>query len=262
MLLSAASDVGRWRQRNEDAFWAAALGDAAWALAVADGMGGYQAGDVASRLAIETLESALPPCLAGDERPDACLRAAIGRANERILDLSHGRGDLTGMGTTLTVALIMRRHLWVGHIGDSRAYLIRDGTIRQLTEDHSIVGELIKSGSLDEAGAMTHPQRHLVTRGLGLPGPLHVDVVGEALLPADVVVVASDGLTSLVSSAEVMEIVRGAEAGGDEAFAGLARALVDLANERGGYDNITVVLARVPESEAGQAPVGREVAGA
>ncbi|MBX6351024.1 MAG: Stp1/IreP family PP2C-type Ser/Thr phosphatase [Clostridia bacterium] len=253
LAVSAATDVGRWRQRNEDAYWAAALDRSAWVLAVADGMGGYQAGDVASRVALETLARVLPECLSRRRAPGACLREAIAHANARILELGRGQGELAGMGTTLTAAVVLRRHLWVGHVGDSRAYLIRDGAIRQLTEDHSVVGELLRAGSIDEAGAMSHPQRHLLTRGLGLRAEVEVDVADEALLPGDVVVVATDGLTSLVTSTEVMEHARRAAAAGREAFAQVADRLVALANERGGYDNITVLLALVPREEPGGA---------
>lgn len=256
--VSAATDVGRWRQRNEDAYWAAPLDPAAWVLAVADGMGGYQAGDVASRVALDTLARSLPSCLVRHRAPEDCLRDAIAQANERILELGRGRGELAGMGTTLTAALVLRRHLWVGHVGDSRAYLIRDGVIRQLTEDHSVVGELLRAGSIDERGAMSHPQRHLLTRGLGLRPELSVDVTDEALLPGDVVAVATDGLTSLVSSAEVMEHVRLAQAERPEAFSQVAPRLVALANERGGYDNITVLIARIPRDETGEAGLGAE----
>ncbi|MBX5476813.1 MAG: Stp1/IreP family PP2C-type Ser/Thr phosphatase [Clostridia bacterium] len=246
MRLSAASDVGRWRQRNEDAYWAGPLSDRAWVLAVADGMGGHQAGDVASRVAIETLRDSLPEVLAAAETPASGLREAIERANQRILDLGRARGDLYGMGTTLTVALIEGLEAWIGHVGDSRAYLIRDSEIVQLTEDHSIVGELIRSGTLDETGAMVHPQRNLLTRALGAPLPLEVDVRGETLRAGDVLVLASDGLTSLVSSAELMRMVRDARPAD---FGALAERLVALANERGGYDNITAVLARVEGCE-------------
>ncbi|MBE3589825.1 MAG: Stp1/IreP family PP2C-type Ser/Thr phosphatase [Firmicutes bacterium] len=247
MRVSAASDIGRWRQRNEDAYWAGRLDGGAWVLAVADGMGGHQAGDVASRVAVDTLREALPEVLATAATPALGLRAAVERAHERILQLGKSRGELYGMGTTLTAALVIRLEAWIAHVGDSRAYLVRGGEILQLTEDHSIVGELIRNGTLDEAGAMVHPQRNLLTRALGGPLPLEVDVRGQALRDGDVLVLASDGLTSLVSSAELVALVREA---GPQDFDALAARLVALANERGGYDNITAVLARVGE-EAG-----------
>ncbi len=244
MRVSLASHVGRVRDLNEDhlCVWDVPGRPDHTLLVVADGMGGHQAGEVASRLAVDSLRRYLAKALA----PDAAqadlarrLAGAIRAANRKVYRHGRGRMDLAGMGTTLTAALVAGDSLFLAHVGDSRAYMIRGGRIRQLTDDHSLVGELLRTGSLSEAEAMAHPQRHMLTRALGVERQTAVDVVRERLEPGDRLVLATDGLTALVSADEILAAVTNPA----EDFDQVAARLVGLANLRGGMDNVTVIVA-------------------
>ncbi|MFO7173165.1 MAG: Stp1/IreP family PP2C-type Ser/Thr phosphatase [Bacillota bacterium] len=247
MKFSAQTDRGRVRPSNEDAYCLEVLDEGAERalLAVADGMGGHAAGEVASALAIATLrERVLAQALRwnGDDERLQGLGEAIVAAHAAILAAQGEDPRRAGMGTTLTAVLIWGEYLYIGHTGDSRAYLVgAEGGIRQLTDDHSVVGELVRGGSLTELEAMQHPQRHLLTSALGTQGRLRVDLQATLWHPGDVVILCSDGLTNLVTAAEIAERVRLIAV---DQFDSLARELVDLANSRGGHDNITVVAAR------------------
>lgn len=229
MRVGARTDVGRMRKNNEDAYCVTPH-----LLAVADGMGGVQGGELASKLAVEVLES-YPFGLADD--PQEEMRAAFRLANQKILALAQEK-DLNGMGTTLTALLLREETFILGHVGDSRAYLIREKKIQQLTNDHSVVGELLRAGTLSPAEAMVHPHRHLLTRALGTSAEVEVDVTAFRALLDDVLVLCTDGLTSLVEEEEIARVVERSyhpQQAADE--------LVRLANERGGTDNITVIVA-------------------
>lgn len=239
--ISVKSDTGRVRINNQDHYCVETLDveQGQVLLAVADGMGGYEAGEVASELAIATLRSVVGQQPLSSQNPDGVLellRRATQEANQAILLGQDGPGQ-THMGTTLTAALVVGADLYVSHVGDSRLYLIQGGQIRQLTEDHSVVGELMKSASLTEQEAMVHPQRHLLTSALGTSRPPRVDLQAVTWQVGDTVLLCSDGLTTHVTSGEMLQ----------EALAGidgLADRLIALANERGGSDNITLVAAR------------------
>ncbi|MBT9258814.1 MAG: Stp1/IreP family PP2C-type Ser/Thr phosphatase [Clostridiales bacterium] len=245
MKVSACTDVGLWRQRNEDAYLVKRL-PGGWVLAVADGIGGMKGGDVASRMAVETLEEWLENGLPSPS-PGEYLREMVLEANRRIYH--RGRqtmSPLSAMGTTFTVALLWQGALWMAHVGDSRAYLIRQGRILQLTQDHSLTGELVEEGQLGEEEAMHHPQRNLLTRALGSREFLTVDIARHDLQLGDRVLLATDGLTSLVTSKEILQMVERME---DQPVEVLTKELVEEARRRGGYDNITVALAWVDEAE-------------
>jgi len=245
------SDVGRKRDHNEDAY---VVGDQDKLFAVADGMGGHAAGEVASQIAIKTIYDFVQstradadvtwpfdydPTLSGDANR---LRTAIRLANQKICDTIREKEDLKDMGTTIVGALMSPDGtVTVGHVGDSRAYLLRDGEIRQLTSDHSWVNEQVKLGFLDRADAVRHPFRNVVTRALGSRGEVNVDLAEEALRPGDRLLLCSDGLTSMVEDDEILSTLH--EAGDDPAAS--CRALVDAANSRGGDDNITAVLVQI-----------------
>lgn len=239
VLTAALSDVGLVRKVNEDSYCAIELTSPRplWLWAVADGIGGYEAGDVASAMAVSIVVGSVRRSWEAGGAPAVFLGEAIRAANEAILAESERRGA-DGMGTTLTAVLFDGRYLYVGHTGDTRAYLIRGGTIRQLTDDHSLVGELVRKGSLTESEAMQHPQRNVITHALGLEPEARIDVSKERAESGDRLVVCSDGLTSLVSAEEIMTVIL---AGTDLDAA--VRELVRLSNSRGGYDNITVVAA-------------------
>jgi PPM family protein phosphatase len=221
------TDPGRKRRRNEDAYVIEPP-----LFAVADGMGGAQAGEVASRLAAAALkESGVER--GGEER----IVSVIQEANRRIYDRSNADPNASGMGTTMTVALVENGQVAFGHVGDSRAYLIRDGMMEQLTEDHSLVAELMRSGKLSPEEAETHPQRSVITRALGTDPDVDVDTFTVAAQTGDVFLLCSDGLTTMVSNETILDLVERNRASMDKAL----RALVGAANKGGGEDNITVV---------------------
>jgi PPM family protein phosphatase len=221
------TDAGRKRRRNEDAYVIEPP-----LFAVADGMGGAQAGEVASRLAAAALkESGVER--GGEER----IVSVIQEANRRIYDRSNADPNASGMGTTMTVALVENGQVAFGHVGDSRAYLIRDGMMEQLTEDHSLVAELMRSGKLSPEEAETHPQRSVITRALGTDPDVDVDTFTVAAQTGDVFLLCSDGLTTMVSNETILDLVESNRASMDKAL----RALVGAANKGGGEDNITVV---------------------
>lgn len=222
------SDTGRVRHHNEDRSVASSR-----ILAVADGMGGAKAGEVAAQVAVDSV-SAL------DAVDSESVRRAIERANRAIRRMASEDPDKSGMGTTMTAAVVRDGHLDVVHVGDSRAYLWRDGALSQVTEDHSVVGELVRRGSITAEEAENHPHRNVITRALGAEAEVQTDTVSTGLREDDVVLLCSDGLSSYVSEADIASALAAAPT-----LAAAARALVDRANAAGGIDNVTVVLARV-----------------
>ncbi len=224
---AGATDTGHKRRRNEDAYVCEPP-----LFAVADGMGGHQAGEVASRLAAAALrEDVEPP--GGAERVEALIR----EANRRIWQ--HATEDVTasGMGTTVTVALVEGDSITIGHVGDSRAYRIRGAQIEQLTDDHSLAGELERSGKLSAEEARMHPQRSVITRALGTEPDVEIDTFTVEGRAGDLYLLCSDGLSSMVDDASILELVVGRSGNLDV----VARELVRAANRSGGEDNITVV---------------------
>jgi protein phosphatase len=227
------TDTGRQRRGNEDAYYARAP-----LFVVADGMGGAQAGEVASRIAVETFEQGLPESGAPEER----LISRIREANERIHELSRADREREGMGTTLTAAYLDDAHLTIAHVGDSRAYLFREGELRRLTKDHTLVQALIDEDKLTEEEAEQHPQRSVILRALGPEASVKIDTWTYPAKADDVLLLCSDGLTSMVSEETIARILREAP--------DLSRAadrLIRAANDAGGRDNITVVLSRLEE---------------
>jgi len=238
------TDTGRQRRDNEDSAYARAP-----VFVVADGMGGAQAGEVASRLAIEAFERGLPDNGSPEER----LRARVVEANHQIYERSRADRQRAGMGTTLTAAYVDDAHVAIAHVGDSRAYLYRDGTLQRLTQDHSLVDELVRRGKLTEEQAAEHPQRSIITRALGPEPDVEVDTWTYPARAGDVVLLCSDGLTSMISEERVREILATHD-NLDEA----ADALINEANEAGGRDNITVVLFRLEEAGVGDGTADQE----
>lgn len=241
VLLGLKSDLGQTRVANEDSCLARVLpfqGQVAL-LAVADGIGGHRAGDVASRTAISSLEEEVVRALGDGLAPLAAMEQAIHSANKAVFDLATAQERFRGMGTTLTAALLTRETLFVAHVGDSRLYLYRDTVCKQLTTDHSLVGELVKNGELSVAEAKRHPQRNILTRAVGIDGGVRVDLFAEPLQPADIILLASDGLFTLLDDAVIASHVA---LGKD--LQQTAENLVADANDRGGHDNISVVLAK------------------
>ena len=224
-----STDTGRKRRRNEDAFVCEPP-----LFAVADGMGGAQAGEVASGLAAAALREG-----SGDGGGERRVTALIQEANRRVHDRATTDAAATGMGTTVTAALVEPDgRVAFGHVGDSRAYLLRDGRLDQLTDDHSLVAELVRRGELSPAEAEVHPQRSVITRALGTDPDVDVDTFSVEARAGDVFLICSDGLSSYVDGGEIEQIMShhrvNLEAG--------ARALIEAANRGGGEDNITAVL--------------------
>ena len=234
---AALTDAGRRRRRNEDAFVAEPP-----LFAVADGMGGAQAGEIASRLAAAAFrEYHDADELRGEER----VRAIIQEANRRIYERAQSDAQASGMGTTVTAAVVTGEQVAIGHVGDSRAYRIRGDELEQLTQDHSLVGDLIRSGRLTPEEAGAHPQRSVITRALGTDPEVDVDTLAVDVEPGDVFLLCSDGLTTMLGDDEIRRTVRESR---DLEEAG--KALVKAANRRGGEDNVTVVLFAVEAPES------------
>jgi protein phosphatase len=234
---AAATDPGRRRRHNEDSYVCEPP-----LFAVADGIGGAQAGELASSLAAEAvLDNSRDGHGDGRQRVDELIQ----EANRRVYQRQSEDAALSGMGTTMTVALVDEGHVWIGHVGDSRAYLVREGKLEQLTEDHSLVAELVRSGRLAPEEAETHPQRSVVTRALGTDPDVDVDTFSIDAKPGDLFMLCSDGLTSMVSDDGILEEI-------DKRRADLratAKGLVRAANRGGGEDNITVVFFEIQGDE-------------
>ena len=230
--IGSATDVGQVRRSNEDSHLIASP-----LFVVADGMGGANAGEVASALAIEVLtRTETRPGWDGEES----LSRSIREANRRIHDRAHNDPNAAGMGTTVTAALVNGGRISFGHVGDSRAYLLRDGALQQVSDDHSLVGELVRRGALTPDEAARHPQRSIITRALGADDNVDVDTWSIDAQEGDVVLLCSDGLSGMVGEDEMLRIL--------SSGAGLqqvARELVVAANAAGGDDNVTAIVFRI-----------------
>ena len=235
---AVVTDTGKRRLGNEDAYvFEPPL------FAIADGMGGARAGEIAADLAASALEEA-----SAETREAAQLSAIIAEANRRVWERSRADPETAGMGTTVTIALVdtSAGTISFGHVGDSRAYRLRDGALEQVTTDHSLVAELVESGVLTPEEAERHPQRSAITKAVGTEPSVDADVFTLDALPDDLFLLCSDGLSDMLSEQEIASAIEGAdhdpEAAGD--------ALVAAANARGGEDNITVVLFEIVDDSA------------
>lgn len=248
------TDIGKKRQRNEDSYL---VNDKIGLYIVADGMGGHAGGEFASKIAVSTVEE----IIRGEDRVKSNvptqsyldandmsavegieqerLKDAINRAGNMIVRRAFEDPELKGMGTTSTVMFISGDRAYVAHVGDSRAYCVRDGEIIQITEDHSLVHEQLKSGLITEEEAKTHQLKNIITRSVGVQEEVEVDTVVWKIQPGDSYLLCSDGLSNMMQDDEMQEIISkyDVEQG--------ARELVDLANQRGGEDNITLILLKV-----------------
>jgi len=233
--LAYKTDTGRQRNANEDSYYAKAP-----VFAVADGMGGAQAGEVASRIAAGAFEQGVDE----ETPPEAQLKQIAQEANREIHELAQRDSSRAGMGTTLTSALVRDDEVALAHVGDSRAYVLRDGELKRLTKDHSLVEELRRSGRLTEEQAEEHPQRSIITRALGPEPKVNVDTMTVPAKEGDVFLLCSDGLTTMVGDDQIREILTGARS-----LRSAVNKLVDAANSGGGRDNITAVAFRLSESE-------------
>jgi serine/threonine protein phosphatase PrpC len=230
--IGVATHPGRKRRHNEDAYVVEPP-----LFAVADGMGGAKAGEVASGLAASALKDGDTDGASGEDR----VTELIQEANRRVFRRATEDRDASGMGTTMTVALVEDDRVVFGHVGDSRAYLIRDGAIEQLTDDHSLVAELVRSGRLTPEEAEAHPQRSVITRAVGTEPDVDVDTFVIEPTEGDLFLICSDGLTDMVDDRTIIDAIEQHRDDLDEA----AKALVGAANRVGGEDNITVVFFEV-----------------
>jgi PPM family protein phosphatase len=232
---AANTDPGRRRRRNEDNYVLAPP-----LFAVTDGMGGAQAGEVASGLAAEALREGAEAGF-GDQRVEELVQ----EANRRVFDRANTDASASGMGTTATVALVDESsgRVLFAHVGDSRAYMIRDGSLEQLTDDHSLVAELVRSGKLSPEEAETHPQRSVITRVLGTDRDVDVDTFAIDGRPGDLFLICSDGLSTMVGDESILDVAERYRSDLDETV----RALLAEANRGGGEDNITVVMFELGE---------------
>ncbi len=237
--IASRTDTGRKRRHNEDAYVCAPP-----IFAVADGVGGAQAGELASRLAAAALDTDYESLAdgSGEQR----VASLIQEANRRVYQRASEDDSASGMGTTMTVALAEDGRVVIGHVGDSRAYLVRDGALEQLTDDHSLVAELVRDGKISQEEAEIHPQRSVITRVLGTEPNVDVDSFTVEAREGDVFLLATDGLTSMVGDETIRDIVERHR--GDLETA--ARELVRAANQGGGDDNITVVCFEIAAAEA------------
>lgn len=232
------SDIGKRRKSNQD-YTATFTNQKNQLLALlADGMGGHQAGDIASRQAVEEIGIAWEATTIDDsEKAVQWFLQHIQQANQRIFEKGQSQPTLSGMGTTLEVVTILDNHLALAHVGDSRIYLFREQRLIALTEDHSLVNALLKSGEITQEMAENHPRKNIITRSLGMPGSLEVDVAIHRIEDHDQLLLCSDGLTNMVSEPKITQILLEAASLQDA-----SQRLIEEANAKGGLDNITVLL--------------------
>ena len=235
----AKSDVGKVREINEDAFYISNSLDEVQLYMLADGMGGYNGGEIASKLAIQSAKNYIENNFKEIEKDKDSIIQLIGSsieyANMVVYEKSKENKELSGMGTTLEVCLIYNNRAFIGHVGDSRIYRIRKDFMRKLTQDHSYVQKLVKDGTITQEEAAHHPQKNMLMKALGCNAFVEPDVMVKGFLKDDILIMNSDGLTNLVSQEEIFK----------EAKKNMEQAtknLVQMANDNGGYDNITVII--------------------
>lgn len=239
MKVFAKSDIGKAREMNQDAYYASQPSDTVGLYIVADGMGGYNGGEIASTIAVTATKNYIETNFAEiehtKEKLQELVKNAIEYANMLVYEKSKEVHELEGMGTTIEVALVHDSKVYIGHIGDSRIYRIRKNFIRKLTTDHSYVEKLIKDGTISRDEAMHHPKKNMLTKALGCTSFVEPDVTVKGFLKDDILVLTSDGLTNMVSDEEIYKIITdNIEVATDK--------LVDKANEAGGLDNITLII--------------------
>ncbi|MCD8347100.1 MAG: Stp1/IreP family PP2C-type Ser/Thr phosphatase [Lachnospiraceae bacterium] len=237
MKVYSVTDIGKRRASNQDFIYASdqPVGNLPNLMIVADGMGGHNAGDLASRYTVESMIEYLGQ--AQEKRPIPLLSEAIHFANDRVIEKASTDKALEGMGTTVVAAVVKDGYLYVANVGDSRLYLM-DQEISQITRDHSLVEEMVRMGELQRKDARSHPDKNVITRAIGVKSPVRVDFFDVKLEPGDHILLCSDGLTNMVEDEEILQIVKKCHSPKEA-----AQHLVNEANKNGGKDNISVVLA-------------------
>lgn len=248
MQIKFQTDVGLKRNTNQDFIGLFQNKKGVFLAVLADGMGGHLAGDVASQMAVNHLgEAWQTTTLLETEEMTTWLQNAIEEENEKIYQKGQSESNYAGMGTTIVAAAIVAHAFVLANIGDSRAYLIADQTITQLTEDHSLVNELVKSGEITRQAAANHPRKNVLTRSLGMPTQVHADIETHSFATGNSLLLCSDGLTNMVSDEEILEIVTT-----DASLSEKIQQLIVAANAAGGADNISVMLILFDEKEENQ----------
>ena len=236
MQVFAKTDIGRERKQNEDSYYIANEEDKVQLFMVADGMGGYNAGEVASKMAIDEVKKYIDKHFQKNkDNIEELLVNAIENANSAIYKKAEKNKELKGMGTTLDVSLIYNSKVYIGHIGDSRVYRIRKDFMRRLTKDHSYVQTLIEDGTITKEEAFNHPKKNMITKALGCNGKVEPDIYVKTFIKNDILLMTSDGLTNMIKEDEIFNIIK-------EDKENAVNKLVEKANDNGGYDNITVVI--------------------
>lgn len=243
MIIGVCSDVGKIRGVNQDSFFFSDLKELPL-FVVADGMGGHNAGEIASNMAIETIKEILNKhydmlCNKEMEIPKF-INTALDEANKKIHRMSTTNHSLEGMGTTITLGIIEDKELFIGHIGDSRAYLYRNNQLIQVTQDHSLVAELVRNGTISYEEAQKHPQKNIITRALGTQEDVKVDILSRQIEANDIILLCTDGLTNMVSEDKIKNILANSKD-----LQKSSEILVTTANELGGFDNTTAMIIKV-----------------
>ena len=236
------TDVGRERPNNQDAFVCGSLSEQAMYAGVCDGMGGANGGQIASTKAVQVVSDRIVECYRENMTDNSIrnlLETAIAAANAEVFDTAKNDADLRGMGTTVVATIVCKQKAHIAHVGDSRAYLINENGIRQVTRDHSVVEDLVSSGKLSREEARNHPRKNLITRALGCEPQLRADLFHVDVAQGDHLLLCSDGLSNQLAEQEILyEVIHGGE--GDTC----CQRLLDIAMHRGAPDNVTVVLVR------------------
>lgn len=239
MQVFAKSDIGRERKTNEDFYYVSKPEDKIRLFILADGMGGYNAGEVASRMAVESARDYIHKHFAKNkdskEKLETLLKDAIEYANSVVYKKAQSKEDLRGMGTTLDVCLIYNSRIYIGHVGDSRVYRIRKEFMRRLTKDHSYVQTLVDDGTITKEEAYSHPKKNMLTKALGCVQTVEPDVYTKTFIKDDIILMCSDGLTNMIREENIYGIIKQDKENAIE-------NLVKQANDNGGLDNITVVI--------------------
>jgi len=235
----ANTDIGKARDMNQDYYYVSDYADDLKIYILADGMGGYNGGEIASNLATNSVKNYIRSNFSEIEHDKESIqnliKSAIEYANMVVNEKSNSSKELEGMGTTLEVCLIYNNKVYIGHVGDSRVYIIRKGVIRKLTTDHSYVQKLVKDGTITKEEAQNHPKKNMLTKAIGCTTLVEPDVLIKGFLKGDILVISSDGLTNMVTDEQIYEEVK-------RNTENATKNLIDIANELGGYDNITVVI--------------------
>lgn len=237
MIVSALSDIGSMREKNEDSMYAS-VDENLPLYIVADGMGGHNAGDIASHMAIQIIKEAFTLNIESLDSPRKIkkfIKAALEKANEIIYEKSLNEVDCEGMGTTVVLGYYFNNKFYIGHVGDSRAYILINGELNQITEDHTLVNELIKKGSITKTQALHHPQRNLITRALGTSVDIEIDINVVDFNRGDTLLLCSDGLYNMLDKVTILEALK------DGPLEDGVRSMVQMANRNGGKDNITII---------------------